>query len=154
MRRRQFITLLGSAAAWPINARAQQSEKLLTVGVLGPDASSWSPWTTAFAERLRSLGWIEGRTIDIEYRWSEGHPERYPEIAAEFVRQKVDVIVTFGGAVAALKQATTNIPIVFAIAVDPIGAGLVANLSRPGGNVTGCLDMPAALIATADEVIE
>jgi putative ABC transport system substrate-binding protein len=135
-------------------ARAQQPEKLMTVGVLGPDASSWRPWTAALAARLHSLGWIEGRTIAIEYRWSEGHPERYPEIAAEFVRQKVDVIVTFGGAVAALKQATTNIPIVFAIAVDPIGAGLVANLSRPGGNVTGCLDMPAALIATADEVIE
>src|SRR5271156_2868574 len=99
MRRRGFITLLGTAVSWPIGARAQQPEKLLTVGVLGPDASSWSPWTAAFAERLRSLGWIEGRTIDIEYRWSEGHPEHYPEIATEFVRRKVDVIVMFGGAV-------------------------------------------------------
>jgi putative tryptophan/tyrosine transport system substrate-binding protein len=137
MLRREFITLLGSTAAWSISARAQQPEKLLTVGVLGADASSWGPWTAAFAARLRSLGWIEGRNIAIEYRWSEGHPERYPEIAAEFVRQKVDVIVTFGGAVTSLKQATATIPIVFAIAVDPIGAGLVVNLSRPGGNVTG-----------------
>jgi putative ABC transport system substrate-binding protein len=138
MLRREFITLVGGAAAWPLVTRAQQpAEKLLIVGVLGPDASSWSPLTAAFAERLRSLGWIEGRTIAIEYRWSEGHPERYPEIAAEFVRRKVDVIVTFGGAVTTLKQATATIPIVFAIAVDPIGAGLVANLSRPGGNVTG-----------------
>jgi putative ABC transport system substrate-binding protein len=137
MLRREFITLLGSAALWPISARAQQPEKLLTVGVLGPDALSWSPLTAAFAQRLRSLGWIEGRTIAIEYRWSEGHPDRYPEIATEFVRQNVDVIVTFGGAVTTLKQATATIPIVFAIAVDPIGAGLVANLSHPGGNVTG-----------------
>jgi putative tryptophan/tyrosine transport system substrate-binding protein len=137
MLRREFNTLLASALSWPIIARAQQPEKLRTVGILGPDASSWSPWTAAFAERLRSLGWIEGLTVHIEYRWSEGHPERYPEIATEFVQGKVDVIVTFGGAVTTLKQATATIPIVFAIAVDPIGAGLVANLSHPGGNVTG-----------------
>ena len=96
-----------------------------------------SPWTAAFTERLSQLGWIEGRTVAIEYRWSEGRPERVAEIAAEFVRQKVDIIVTYGGAVAALKQATAAIPIVFAIANDPIGGGLVASLSRPGGNVTG-----------------
>ncbi|MGB7940260.1 MAG: ABC transporter substrate-binding protein, partial [Pseudolabrys sp.] len=86
---------------------------------------------------LRDLGWIEGRTIVIEYRWSEGRPERYAEIAAEFVRLKVDVIVTVGTAVPLVKQATSTIPIVFAVAIDPVGAGLVASLAKPGGNVTG-----------------
>ena len=88
-------------------------------------------------QRLRDLGWIEGRTVAIEYRWAEGRSERYAEIAAEFVRLKVDVIVTVGSAVAAAKQATSAIPIVFAVAVDPLGTGLVASLARPGGNVTG-----------------
>ena len=135
MRRREFIALVGSAAAaWPLAARAG---KLPTIGVLGSDAPGWSAWTAAFVRRLHELGWIEGRTIAIEYRWSEGRPDRVAEVAAEFVRQKVDVIVTMGGAVAAFKQATQDIPIVFAIAVDPVGGGLVANLSRPGGNVTG-----------------
>jgi len=136
MRRREFIALVvGSAtAAWPLAARAG---KLPTIGVLGSDGTGWSAWTAAFVQRLHELGWIEGRTIAIEYRWSEGRPERVAEVAAEFVRQKVEVIVTHGGAVAAFKQATSDIPIVFAIAVDPVGGGLVANLSRPGGNVTG-----------------
>ena len=137
MRRRAFITLIGGAAAWPLAARAQHAGKLLTIGVLGSDAPSWTAWTAAFAERLRQLGWIEGRTIAIVYRWSEGRPERVAEVANEFVRQKVDIIVTYGGAVAAFKQATRDIPIVFAIAVDPVGIGLVDSLSRPGGNVTG-----------------
>ena len=135
MRRREFIALVGSVTAvWPLAARAG---KLPTIGVLGSDAAGWSAWTAVFVQRLHELGWIEGRTIAIEYRWSEGRPERVAEVAAEFVRQKVDIIVTHGGAVAALKQATSDIPIVFAIAVDPVGGGLVANLSRPGGNVTG-----------------
>ena len=135
MRRREFIALVGSVTAvWPLAARAG---KLPTIGVLGSDAPGWSAWTAVFVQRLHELGWIEGRTIAIEYRWSEGRPERVAEVAAEFVRQKVDIIVTHGGAVAALKQATSDIPIVFAIAVDPVGGGLVANLSRPGGNVTG-----------------
>jgi putative ABC transport system substrate-binding protein len=137
MRRRELIALLGGAAAWPLAAHAQQPGKLPTIGILGPDAPSWSAWTAAFAERLNQLGWIEGRTIAIEYRWSEGRPERVAEVAVEFVRQKVDVIITYGGAVAAFKQATPDIPVVFALAVDPIGIGLVASLSRPGGNVTG-----------------
>jgi len=101
------------------------------------DALVWGPWTAAFVGRLRELGWIEGRTIAIEYRWAEGRPERYAEFAAEFVRLKVDVIVTFGTAVPTVKRATTVIPIVFAVAQDPIGGGLVTNLARPGGNVTG-----------------
>ena len=94
MRRREFIRLFGGAAAsWPFAARAQQSGKLPTIGFLGTDAAVFSPWTAAFAERLRALGWIDGRTITIEYRWAEGRPERDAEIAAEFVRLKVDVIV-------------------------------------------------------------
>jgi putative tryptophan/tyrosine transport system substrate-binding protein len=144
MRRREFIAFVGTAAAaWPLAARAG---KLPTIGVLGSDAAGWSAWSAAFVQRLHELGWIEGRTIAIEYRWSEGRSERVAEVAAEFVRQKVDVIVTHGGAVAAFKQATPDIPIVFAIAVDPVGGGLVANLSHPGGNVTG-LSLQATDIA-------
>jgi putative ABC transport system substrate-binding protein len=137
MKRRQFITLLGGAAAWPFAARAQQPAKLPTVGFLGTDASGWSPWTAAFVRRLLELGWIEGRTIAIEYRWSEGRPERHAEIAAEFIRLKVDVIVSNAIAVPTLMQATEVIPIVFALGVDPVRAGVVASLARPGGNVTG-----------------
>ena len=139
MERREFIALLGgaAAAAWPLAVHAQQANKLATIGYLGDDASSWSPWTARFVERLRELGWNEGQNIAIEYRWSEGHGERIAEIATEFVRRNVNVIVTYGAAVAGLKQATTAIPIVFAIAVDPVGSGLVASLSHPGGNVTG-----------------
>ena len=143
MRRRAFIALLGSAAflpscLWPLAGRAQQAGKLPTIGFLGAATpSSWSQWTTAFVQRLRELGWIEGRTVAIEYRWAEGRIERYAEISAEFVRLKVDVIVTSGGAVLAAKQSTSLIPIVFALATDPVGLGFVASLARPGGNVTG-----------------
>ena len=138
MRRRDFITLLGGAAAsWPLVVRAQQAGKLPTIGFLGADASAFAPWTAAFVARMRELGWIEGRTIAIEYRWSEGRPERYAEIAGEFVRLKVDAIVTVGSAVPIVKQATTTIPIVFAVGIDPVGSGLVASLAKPGGNVTG-----------------
>jgi putative ABC transport system substrate-binding protein len=137
MRRREFITLLGGAAAWPLGARAQQA-KLPTIGFLGASTPlNWNPWTAAFVQRLRELGWIEGRTVAIEYRWAEGRSERFAEIAAEFVRLKVDVIVTGGNAVAAAKQVTSTIPIVFAVAVDPVGSGLLASLARPGGNATG-----------------
>src|SRR5580692_5342079 len=136
--RRKFISAFGSTAfAWPLAARAEQPKKLPTIGVLFGDASSWSAWTDAFAKRLSQLGWIEGRTVAIEYRWSEARPERVAEFAAEFVQQKVDVIVTYGGAVATVKQATASIPIVFAIAGDPVGSGFVATLAHPGGNVTG-----------------
>ena len=137
MKRREFLTLLGGATAWPIVARAQQAGKLPTVGFIGADASAWSPWTAAFVDRLRALGWIEGRTIAIEYRWSEGQAGRIAEIAAEFVRLNVDVIVTNGDAVPTVKQATAVIPIVFPMSTDPVGGGLVASLARPGGNVTG-----------------
>jgi putative ABC transport system substrate-binding protein len=138
MKRREFITLLGGATvAWPLSARAQPA-KLPTIGFLGAGTSSaFSQWTAAFVQRLRELGWIEGRTVAIEYRWADGRAERFGEIAAEFVRLKVDVIVTVGSAVPATMQATSTIPIVFAIAVDPVGTGMVASLARPGGNVTG-----------------
>jgi putative ABC transport system substrate-binding protein len=139
MRRREFITVLGgTAAAWPLAANAQQPGKRPTIGFLGAaTASAWRPWTAVFVQRLGELGWIEGRTVAIEYRWAEGRPERYAEIAAEFVRRKVDVVVTVESAVPTVKQATSVMPIVFAVANDPVGGGLVASLSRPGGNVTG-----------------
>ena len=138
MRRRDFIkAIAAAAAAWPLAAQAQQ-QKLPTIGFLGAATpSTWGPWVDAFAQRLRELGWIEGRTVTVEYRWAEGRNERYAEIAAEFVRLNVDVIVTSGSAVPAARQATSRIPIVFGVANDPLGGGLVASLSRPGGNVTG-----------------
>jgi ABC-type uncharacterized transport system substrate-binding protein len=143
MRRRQFITLLGGAAAapcafWPLAAREQQPARP-TIGFLGANtALSDSPWITAFVQRLLQLGWSEGRNIAIEVRWAEGRAERAAEIAAEFVRLKVDVIVTEGTPqVIAAKHATSVVPIVFAAAGDPVGAGLVTSLARPGGNVTG-----------------
>jgi putative ABC transport system substrate-binding protein len=139
LKRRAFFTLLGGAAAWPLTARAQQAAKLPTIGFLGPTtASAQSQWVAAFLHRLRELGWIEGRTVAIAYRWAEGRAERFTEIAAEFVRLKVDVIVTYGTPqVIAAKQATSVIPIVFALVGDPVGAGLIASLAQPGGNVTG-----------------
>src|SRR5215472_17886726 len=138
MKRRDFITLLGAAAAWPLAVRAQQTSKLPTIGFLGAGTrSGWSDWLAAFVQRLRELGWIDGRTVAMEIRWAEGRPERYTEIAAEFVRLNVEVIVTVGSAVVAVTQATSVIPVVFAAAVDPLGSGLVASLARPGGNVTG-----------------
>jgi len=140
VKRRTFIALLGgAAAAWPLAARAQQTTKLPIIGVLGAFTPSvWAPWVTAFAQRLRELGWIEGRTVGFEYRWAEGRADRAAEIAAEFVRLKVDVILTSGTTnIIAAKQATSVVPIVFVLAGDPVGAGFVASLARPGGNVTG-----------------
>jgi len=139
MTRREFITLVGgAAAAWPLAARAQQLSKLPTIGFLGSATpSSWGPWITVFVQRLRELGWIENRNVAIEVRWGEGRSERFAEIAAEFVRMKVDVIVTGGNSALSVKQATSVIPIVCAMAVDPVDSGLVASLARPGGNVTG-----------------
>jgi putative tryptophan/tyrosine transport system substrate-binding protein len=140
VKRRQFITLLGgaAAAAWPLAAHAQQPGKLPTIGVLvAATPSSHGRLVAAFVQRLRELGWIEGRTVAIEVRWAEGRSERFAAIAAELVRLKVDVIVTSGPAVPVVKQVTAVIPIVFASAGDPLGTGLVASLARPGGNVTG-----------------
>jgi ABC-type uncharacterized transport system substrate-binding protein len=138
--RREFLTLLGgAAAAWPLAGRAQQAGKLPTIGFLGSSTlSEASPWVSAFVERLRELGWTEGRNVAMAFRWAGGRSERYSEIATEFVTLKVDVIVTFGTpAVLAAKQATAVVPIVIALAGDPVGTGLVASLARPGGNITG-----------------
>src|SRR5262249_12922365 len=138
MTRRELIALLGSVAvAWPLAARAQQPAK--TIGFLGASTrSAEAQWIAALLQRLRELGWIEGRTIAIEYRWAEGSEERFAQIATELVRLKVDIIVTWGSAaVVAAKQATSAIPIVFAASGDPVGTGLVGSLARPGGNITG-----------------
>jgi putative ABC transport system substrate-binding protein len=147
VRRRELITLLGGmAVALPLAAHAQPI-KVPIIGLLGASTSSaWNNWVNAFVRRLGELGWIEGRNIKVEYRWAEGREERYAEIAAEFVRLKVDIIVTVGSAVVAARQAAPVIPIVFAVAVDPVATGLVASLARPGGNVTG-LSMQATELA-------
>jgi putative ABC transport system substrate-binding protein len=140
MRRRDFVTLLGgTAAAWPLAARAQQPAKLPTIGFLGANtASSQRASTDAFVHRLRELGWIEGRNVAIEYRWAEGRSDRTADIVADLVRLKVNVILTHATQnVVAAKKVTSAVPIVFAASGDPVGTGLVASLARPGGNVTG-----------------
>jgi putative tryptophan/tyrosine transport system substrate-binding protein len=139
MRRREFIMLLGGAAAWPLAARAQQSAKVPTIGFLAPNTAVLDgPRIHALVQRLGELGWVEGRNITIEYRYAEGRNEHFGDFASELVRLKVDVIVTSATPpTLAAKKATSSIPIVFASVGDPIGAGLVASLARPGGNITG-----------------
>jgi ABC-type uncharacterized transport system substrate-binding protein len=148
VKRRDFITLLGgTAAVWPIAAHGQQAAKLPTIGYLGTAAASaWAPWTAAFVQRLHELGWTDGRTIAIQYRWADGRAERWAEFAAEMARLKVDVIVTGGNAAVAAKQASSVIPIVFAMVDDPVAMGLIASFARPGGNLTG-LSMQSADVA-------
>ena len=139
MRRREFITLLGGAAVWPLAARAQQMGKVPRIGYLGSSSPSLEPhFVEAFRQKLRELGHIEGENIAIEYRWAEGQDGRLPDLAAELARLQPNVIVTAGtpGALAAM-QATKTIPIVMASSGDPVGAGLVTSLARPGGHVTG-----------------
>jgi putative tryptophan/tyrosine transport system substrate-binding protein len=158
MDRRAFIAAF-AAAAWPRTARAQPRGKVPTVGFLVPGTYSvWSAWVAAFVQRLRELGWIEGRSLAIDVRWAEEKKERFDEIAAEFVRLNVDVIVTSGTpTVLAAKKATSLIPIVFATAGDPVGAGLVASLARPGGNITGLSleepDLPGKRLDLLREVV-
>jgi putative ABC transport system substrate-binding protein len=139
MRRRDFLTGIVVSSTVPLAARAQQSGKLPTIGFVGAGTpSSFGPWVTAFVQRLRELGWIENRTVAIEIRWAEGRVARYGEIAAEFVRLKVDAILTTGTpATLAAKQATSVIPIVFVGVNDPVASGVVASLARPVGNLTG-----------------
>jgi putative ABC transport system substrate-binding protein len=140
MKRRAFITLLGgAAAAWPLEARAQQGGKTWRIGVVsGTSPATFSPLAAAFLRGMRELGYAEGRDFAIEYRFAEGDYERFPAIAADLVGRNVDVIVTgTTAAVRILQQATTTIPIVLAYSTDPIGNGFVASLARPGGNVTG-----------------
>src|SRR5262249_52123747 len=156
MKRREVISLLGGGtAAWPFAARAQQPGKLSTIGYLGGTTPLVeSRWVSTFVQQLRQLGWIEGCTVAIEYRWTEGRAERAAEIAAEFVRMKVDVIITTGTTnVIVTKQATSAIPIVFAAAGDPVGTGLVASLGRPGGNVTGLSLMATDLAGKRIELL-
>ena len=134
MRRREFITLLGGAAAWPLAARAQQPEKNVRVGVLG---TLPLPPVQRFFRKLQEYGYIEGRNLRLEARFAEGRDDRYPALAAELVALPVDIIVTWGAPAAlAAKQATTTIPIVMVIA-DPVSVGIISNLARPEGNITG-----------------
>src|SRR6266568_1248879 len=152
MRRREFITLVGGAAVWSVTARSQPLVPL--VGLLNSEPSTERLRVDAFIKRLHELGWIEGHTVAVESRWAEGRPERFVEIAAEFVRLKAAVIVTSGaGPVSAVRQATQVIPIVFAIATDPVGTGLVATLARPGGNVTGLSYMGTDLAGKRIELL-
>ena len=139
MDRRAFLASAAALLAAPRAAEAQLPGKLPTIGLMGSGtAAAQSQWTAAFVQRLRELGWNEGRNVAIEYRWAEGRSDRFAEIAAEFVRLKVDVILTHNTPpVLAAKRATSQIPIVFATAGDPVGSGIVASLARPGGNVTG-----------------
>jgi putative ABC transport system substrate-binding protein len=138
--RRELIALFGGAAAvaWPLAARAQTPRKLPTIGLLVPGTrAAHGPWFAALVQKLNELGWIEGRTVAIEYRWADGRPDRYDEIAVELVRVKVDLIVTTGPAAQQARRATSVIPIVLPLSGDPVGVGLAASLARPGGNVTG-----------------
>jgi putative ABC transport system substrate-binding protein len=156
LHRRKFVTLLGgAAAAWPLAARAQQSAKLPTIGFLGQSTPVIeSRRLAAFLKRLRELGWIEGRTVAIEYRWAEGRSERAAEIAAEFVRLNVDLIFAGGTEqVLAAKKATAVIPIVFPVAADPVSTGIVASLARPGGNVTGLSTLATDLAVKRLEIL-
>jgi len=140
MNRREFITLLGGATAGPVVARAQQAEKVPTIGVLwhGGGAEEEAPYFNAVIEGFRGLGYVEGRNIRFEHRFPNDTPDRFRSLAAELVSLKVDVIVTWGGAAAPYaKDATTTIPIVFGLELDPVGNKLVASFARPGGNITG-----------------
>ena len=135
--RRQFITLLGGAAAWPLAARAQQAGKIWRLGLLQPGAPP-EPLVDAIRARLRELGYVEGRDLTVEARWAEGKLERLDALAAELISLNVDVIVAFTTPAAlAARHATNTIPIVFTAVGDPVGAGVVASLARPGGNATG-----------------
>jgi len=155
IRRREFIVTLSGASAWPLAARAQQAGKLPTIGFL----DGVTPWiesqrVAAFVQRLRELAWVDGRNVAIESRWAEGRPERVSEIAAEFVRIRVDVIVTVGTFLTlAAKQATSAIPIVFVGVGDPVGTGLVASLARPGGNTTGLSNQSSDLAGKRVELL-
>ena len=139
MRRREFITLVGGAATWPVVARAQQPGKVWRVGYLsGTSRSVASVLYDAFVEGMRDHGYVDGKDYTIEWRSAEGNHERISEIATEFARLKVDVIITaWGAALPTLKRTITTIPIVMAFSTDPVGNGIVASLAQPGGNMTG-----------------
>ena len=141
MKRRDFITLLGGAVAWPLAAWAQQPERRHRIGFLRAEKPP-APWMDAFQKALRDLGYEEGKNIFFEYRWAGGDDARLPELAGDLVRLNVDVIVVSGTpAILALKEATTTIPIIMAAAGDPVGTGIVKSLARPGANITGMSNM-------------
>jgi putative tryptophan/tyrosine transport system substrate-binding protein len=155
MRRREFISLLGgTAAAWPLAARAQTPRKLPVIGLLIPGTrAAHGPWFDSLVQRLHEFGWVKGRTVEIEYRYADGRPDRYDEIAAEFVRLKVNLIVTTGPAAQQVRRATSVIPIVLPLSGDPVAVGLAASLARPGGNVTGLSIMQPVLASKRLELL-
>lgn len=155
MKRREFITLLGGAAAWPFEARAQQSPRRPRVGVLLYSTPQGDPNTQSFLRGMRDLGYVEGHNIDIEYRYAQGRPERLPELADELVRSKPDVLFALGGDVAPfLRQVTQTLPIVYAMSADPVKLGLASSLAAPAGNATGVTFLQDELSAKRMEVFK
>ncbi len=155
MRRRDFIKIVGAAAAWPLGTRAQQSIPI--IGFLGPaSATGYAPQLDAFRRGLREAGFIEGKNVEIEYRWADNQLERLPALAQELVRYPVAVLVTGGATASALaaKASTTTIPVVFAVGADPVRSGLVASMNQPGGNVTGVSFLANILVGKQLELLQ